>query len=1051
MIENRPHPMHLLDIPNTYMLRWMWYALLLSTSIGSLSAQQLNQHKRLSQYVMKSWDTEDGLTSEAASEMAQTDDGYIWIGTYTGLHRFDGKDFTVFTNQNSELPSSNVLRIEKGINGELWVGTLHGVTTIKNSVFKIPEGLEQTVNLSIEDMLIARDGALWFSTKSNQLFYHANGKLEEYTSKLKVEKSTVLSIEEDQNGTIYLGTDDSRFIIYANNEVNVIELGIDVNGVNTLLARDSLMYLGTGTGLYTWDGSAISKSPILGQTTINSIFVDSSTLWLGTMNGLFRYHQPTDKMDSLTEETGIPNNIVQDLLFDTQGNLWVGTYRSGFFFLGDGSITSFGQNDGLETNIISSVVEIEEDTYILGNENGVLNLLKNGEVSEYSPPIPIPSERLKHLFYDSKGRIWVSTYGGLVVIDGDKGRHYTVANGFPDNFVRVAFEDADGTIWVGTKNAGLLLFDNLDNWTSITVDDGLTSNYILSLEQQENGDIVAGTISGLNIIRDKKVWKPLTVEDGLPSNFMFATHSTENYIWIASNDGLIGYSDDQVIYFNTENGLPTNIIYDILEDKEGNFWMPSENSILSIKIDDLEKAGQTNDYSFQVRQYDESYGMKNSHCLGAVLSFTDSKNQFWIPTIGGIVRLNPVEVEPPSFEPNILIENIYSGNERIPLSDEVILPSGSNRLTIDFTGISYAQTNLLQFRYRMNPFDDSWIISSPERTATYTNLSPGEYTFEIQIGLEGAYNTNSLRQRIIIEAAWWQTPLSRILGVLSIILIALLIYWMRMKALRANNIRLEEIVHSRTKEIEDQKQELKTAIDQLKSAQEQMIQSDKMASLGILAAGVAHEINNPLNFIQGGVEGLEQKLKKNKGLKKEEYSVMIGAIKEGISRASTIVRSLNEFSHASEIKQEPCDIYHLIENCLTMIRYRLKNDIKLTKNYSDQKAVVLGNNGKLHQALLNIITNSIQAIEKKGTIGIKTEVLNGSITIEFSDSGQGIKPEHLKKITEPFFSTKEPGKGTGLGLSITYTIINEHGGTLKYDSKWGHGTTATVTLPLMKN
>ena len=229
-----------------------------------------------------------------------------------------------------------------------------------------------------------------------------------------------------------------------------------------------------------------------------------------------------------------------------------------------------------------------------------------------------------------------------------------------------------------------------------------------------------------------------------------------------------------------------------------------------------------------------------------------------------------------------------------------------------------------------------------------------------------------------------------------------------------------------------------------------MVQSDKMASLGILAAGVAHEINNPLNFIQGGVEGLEQTLKRSKKIKKEEYAELVRAIKEGISRASTIVLSLNEFSHSSDKKLEPCDIYHLIENCLTMIRYRLKNGIELIKDFTDEPAMVLGNNGKLHQAFLNIITNSIQAIDKRGSITIKTSIKDGEIAIQFIDSGHGIKPENLKKITEPFFSTKDPGKGTGLGLSITYAIINEHKGSLQYSSEWGKGTTATVILPLLK-
>ncbi|MEQ9007976.1 MAG: hypothetical protein RLP12_08845, partial [Ekhidna sp.] len=154
---------------------------------------------------MRNWNTEDGLASESTSELVQTEDGYIWIGSYTGLHRFDGKDFTIFSSKNSDIPSSNVLRIEIGTKGELWLGTLHGIVRYENGDFIVPKDLEKVSYFSIEDMLIAKSGDLWFSTKSNHLYLYKDSVLTEFTDDFGLRNRTVLSIEEDNNGNIFFG------------------------------------------------------------------------------------------------------------------------------------------------------------------------------------------------------------------------------------------------------------------------------------------------------------------------------------------------------------------------------------------------------------------------------------------------------------------------------------------------------------------------------------------------------------------------------------------------------------------------------------------------------------------------------------------------------------------------------------------------------------------------------------------------------------------------------------------------------------------------------
>jgi PAS domain S-box-containing protein len=257
----------------------------------------------------------------------------------------------------------------------------------------------------------------------------------------------------------------------------------------------------------------------------------------------------------------------------------------------------------------------------------------------------------------------------------------------------------------------------------------------------------------------------------------------------------------------------------------------------------------------------------------------------------------------------------------------------------------------------------------------------------------------------------------------------------------------EELV-STNEELHNQREELEAVLLNLQETQKQLIQAEKMASLGVLASGVAHEINNPLNFIQGGVYGLEQYFDENLIEHKDNVRELIKSINIGIDRAANIVTSLNHYNRRNDSKLEPCDIHSIINNCLVILRNQIENKIEVEKKYTSQPFILIGNEGKLHQAILNILSNAVQAIDDKGKIKIKTKKTNQILEIKISDTGCGISPENLSKIFDPFFTTKEAGKGTGLGLSITYNIFAEHNGSIHIESKTGKGTSVYIKLPL---
>jgi PAS domain S-box-containing protein len=259
---------------------------------------------------------------------------------------------------------------------------------------------------------------------------------------------------------------------------------------------------------------------------------------------------------------------------------------------------------------------------------------------------------------------------------------------------------------------------------------------------------------------------------------------------------------------------------------------------------------------------------------------------------------------------------------------------------------------------------------------------------------------------------------------------------------------LNEELTMNNEELFAQRESLEIALENLKRTQEQLVHSEKMASLGVLAAGVAHEINNPLNFINGGILGIEAYLDEQFPEYTKDLTPLLNSIHEGVHRATSIVTSLNQYSRKEDEDFSECNINSIINNCLVILNNQLKNRIVVHKEYAQSSYKFTGNEGKLHQAFLNILTNANQAISEKGIIKISTKIEKNFLTITIADSGCGISNENLKKILDPFFTTKEPGKGVGLGLSICYNIIHAHKGNLKIDSVEGKGTVVTIVLPI---
>lgn len=274
------------------------------------------------------------------------------------------------------------------------------------------------------------------------------------------------------------------------------------------------------------------------------------------------------------------------------------------------------------------------------------------------------------------------------------------------------------------------------------------------------------------------------------------------------------------------------------------------------------------------------------------------------------------------------------------------------------------------------------------------------------------------------------------------------------RELQEHRDKLNELVLEKTqkldiaiKELSEKNEALNSTLENLKNAQTQLLQAEKMASIGVLTAGIAHEINNPLNYMLGGLTGLENFFK-DEDIKTEKTELFLTSIRTGIERVNAIVSGLNQMSRNKETYDEDCDLHEIIGNCLMILSNKLAHRVEVEENYFPGKIILPGNVGQLHQVFINIFMNSIQSISSTGRINIQTQLKKDKVKIVITDTGCGIATEHLNQITDPFFTTKDPGEGTGLGLSITYNIVREHGGKLDFHSEQGSGTSVSIVLPV---
>ena len=1102
-----------------------------------------------------------GLIHNLVNCITQDSKGNIWFGTYGGVSKYDGKSFKNFTASDG-LADNDVNKIFEDSKGILWISTYNGISRLNPG--QKDSGPPKFINYTsrnglpckyVGEILEDRTGNLWFAADYGIYKYDPasearDGKaFVDYSKSLRLEHKAIYSMTQDKDGLIWFGTSEG-VIMYdpakqsAGDKAFVnctVKDGLVNNKITCCIEdHNGNIWFGTkgGVSRYTKaDKSFLSFTTQQGlaNNMVLSIAEDKSgSLWFGTLGGgLSRYDGKA--LVSFTAKQGLSGETVFSVAADKSGNLWFGTKEGGLIkaeFNPNSkkveSFVDFNTAQGLPDNTVPALIVDKSGVLWIGTSKG-LSKYNGQSFTSYKKAQGLVDDNVVCLKEDQKGRIWIGTYeGGVSMFDGKSFTNYSMAQGLVNNTVWSILDDKTGNIWFATRG-GLSRYDGT-SFLNFTTAQGLPDNNLSSVMEDRSGNIFIGSWGGgVSIIRKNTVDKLLKQDSSKIRETIF-----EN--------------------FSSDEGLSNNVVYNILEDSAGNIIIGTNLGFTILK-GGLAPAGRN-----IAKDGIENFNQKTGYAINDINNnssmYADSHGIIWAGTSDKLVRFDYKSVHRSKQTPEVFIQSIKINNENIswyslqrakvaqgstkgvkfpinapiiadelnvfgrklnvserdtminkfgdirfdsitsfyPLPLNLVLPYSDNTISFDFLSIETARPFMVRYQYMLKGYDKNWSPVTDKSMVSFGNIPGGRYTFLLKAQSPDGVWSNPVSYSFKILPPWYRSWLAYVFYTLLLIGMIFVIDRYQRKRLI-----LKERQHAMKRELEQAK-EIEKAYTELKSTQSQLIQSEKMASLGELTAGIAHEIQNPLNFVNNFSEVSGELLDEMDGeLEKgdiDEAKAIAADVRLNLEkinhhgkRAADIVKSMLQHSRSSSGVKELTDINILADEYLRLAYHGLRaKDKSFNANFKSELDETLPKINVIPQdigrVLLNLINNAFYAVSEKQkfnipgyepTVSVSTSCSllkseksasnlleekvpegrmrygedRGEVKITVKDNGPGIPSTIKDKIFQPFFTTKPTGQGTGLGLSLSYDIIKSHGGELKVETRDGQGTAFIICLPVL--
>ena len=767
----------------------------------TITAQALQPNRPLSEYTRERWDDQRGFPGGSVHAIAQTPDGYLWIGTEKGLVRFDGLNFLLFNQANSILPAAPVMDLMTDIEGNLWIrpqspnlflyqkGKFHSAI---DSVDKAHSG--------ITAMCRGTNGQGFFSVRIAGISSYKAGQFSEQIPSPNV---LVISVAETSDGKFWMGTRDVGLFLWDQGKYSPVNKGLPDTKINSLLAIDKALWIGTDDGVVLWDGNEITKTQVpatLNHVQVLSLARDSdSNIWIGTNQGLRRLNSAGF---SSFEDTGFASSEPVNAIFeDREGNLWVGS-TTGIERVRDSSFITYSASKNPAAQGSGTVYIDPQGRRWIGPSEGGLYWEKDKQI------VPVTNDGLgRDVVYSlagQKNEVWVGRQrSGLTHLQYEDGalrsRTFSESDGLVKGGIYSLCVTRDGTVWAGSLSGGVSQLKD-GKLTTFTTANGLPSNSVTAILEGTDGTIWFGTTNGLASLSAGQ-FKSMT---GLPPgriNCLFEDSS--RVLWIGTDNGVAILREGRIQILNQIPASLREPVLGIVSDTVGFLWFSTSNHILRVHRDKFfnSQIGETD-----LREFGLADGLRSVAGIRQARStFIDAFGQIWFSTYRGFSVVDPRKVSDNSVPAIVHIENMTADGNSVSLESPISIPSSHQRIIFSCAGLSLAIPERVRFKFMLEGYDKGWSEPIANRDVVYTNLGPGPYTFRVLASNSaGLWNSQESSIQFYIEPAYWQRGSVRIAALILIGLLILFFYNLRLQRLtRQLNVRFEERLAERTRIAQD--------------------------------------------------------------------------------------------------------------------------------------------------------------------------------------------------------------------------------------------------------